>query len=307
MRLRCVLLALVLLAGGCGEERAEPSESGAPATDRPSVYVVNYPLQYFAERMGGELVEVHFPAPRDVDPAYWSPDPDTIAGYQSADVILLNGAGYARWVNHASLPRTRMVYTSAGFAEDYIDVEQTVTHTHGPGAEHSHRGTAFTTWLKPTLAIQQAEAVRDALTGLRPEHEETFRFAMSRLEAQLMSVDDRLSAAAQKLAGRPVIFSHPVYQYLIAGYRLNARSVHWEPDQMPDETQWEELRELLGNHPAKLMIWEAQPLAATRERLEEIGIASVVFDPCAHVCEGGYVKVMQQNAEALEAAISPPP
>ena len=162
MRLRCVLLGSALLAVGCAEDRTEHSEPSAPTTSRLSVYVVNYPLQYFAERMGGELVEVHFPAPRDVDPAYWSPDPDTIAGYQSADVILLNGAGYARWVNHASLPRTRMVYTSAGFAEDYIDVEQTVTHTHGPGAEHSHRGTAFTTWLKPTLAIQQADRRRAA-------------------------------------------------------------------------------------------------------------------------------------------------
>jgi hypothetical protein len=39
-----------------------------------NVYVVNYPLKYFAERIGGEHVKVEFPAPADVDPAYWNPD-----------------------------------------------------------------------------------------------------------------------------------------------------------------------------------------------------------------------------------------
>ncbi len=85
------------------------------AAEKITVYVVNYPLQYFAERIGGEHVKVVFPAPANVDPAYWMPDVKTISDYQQADLILLNGAGYAKWVNKVSLPRLRMVNTSAGF------------------------------------------------------------------------------------------------------------------------------------------------------------------------------------------------
>ncbi|RLA05886.1 MAG: zinc ABC transporter substrate-binding protein, partial [Gammaproteobacteria bacterium] len=59
---------------------------------------VNYPLAYFAERIGGEQVEVGFPVPADVDPAFWSPAADAVAAYQAADVIILNGATYAKWV-----------------------------------------------------------------------------------------------------------------------------------------------------------------------------------------------------------------
>ena len=73
------------------------------AAEKLTVYVVNYPLQFFAERIGGEHVNVVFPAPADVDPAYWMPDTPTIAAYQQADLILLNGAGYARWVNKVML------------------------------------------------------------------------------------------------------------------------------------------------------------------------------------------------------------
>ncbi len=80
------------------------SPGAPPPNERVSLYTVNYPLQYFAQRIGGELVDVSFPAPRSVDPADWVPYIDTVAEYQQADVILLNGAGYARWLRRMSLP-----------------------------------------------------------------------------------------------------------------------------------------------------------------------------------------------------------
>ena len=50
-----------------------------------SIYTVNYPLQYFAQRIAGEYAKVVFPAPQGVDPAFWTPDPSAIAAYQDAD------------------------------------------------------------------------------------------------------------------------------------------------------------------------------------------------------------------------------
>jgi zinc transport system substrate-binding protein len=78
---------------------------------RLTVYVVNYPLQYFAERIAGEHATVVFPAPSEVDPAFWLPDPHTIAAYQRADLILLNGATYEKWLTKATLPYARRVDT----------------------------------------------------------------------------------------------------------------------------------------------------------------------------------------------------
>jgi zinc transport system substrate-binding protein len=70
---------------------------------------VNYPLKYFAERIGGDHVRVEFPAPADVDPAYWNPALAGISAFQKADLILLNGAGYAKWIAKVSLPRSKIV------------------------------------------------------------------------------------------------------------------------------------------------------------------------------------------------------
>ena len=69
----------------------------AVAADGPlNVYVVNYPLKYFAERIGGPHVRVTLPVPAGEDPVYWTPTIAEITAYQQADLILLNGAGYAK-------------------------------------------------------------------------------------------------------------------------------------------------------------------------------------------------------------------
>ena len=40
----------------------------------------------------GDLIDVTYPGPADEDPAFWQPGAEEIAAYQSADLILLNGA-----------------------------------------------------------------------------------------------------------------------------------------------------------------------------------------------------------------------
>ena len=55
-------------------------------TSKLTVYVVNYPLKYFAERIAGEHARVVFPAPRDVDPAFWNPDTETVAADAPSEI-----------------------------------------------------------------------------------------------------------------------------------------------------------------------------------------------------------------------------
>lgn len=145
------------------------------ADDKLTVYVVNYPLKYFAERIAGEHATVVLPAPPDVDPAFWMPDTNTIAAYQRADLILLNGAHYAHWLNKVSLPSFRLVDTSSNFQDRYIPVAHRMTHTHGPTGKHTHTDVAFTTWLDFDLAVQHAKAIADALSRQRPELSEMFQ------------------------------------------------------------------------------------------------------------------------------------
>jgi len=283
------LLALSMLAQAVGAE-----------SDDLSVYAVNYPLAYFAERVAGTHADVVLPVPPGVDPAYWTPDVATIARIQEADLLLLNGAHYAKWLQWVSLRISRTVDTTAKFRDRYLPLQDSLTHSHGPAGEHAHGGTAFTTWLDFQQAALQASAIAEALGRKRPALRSTFQKNYGALAKDLAALDTELKAA---VSTRPLLASHPVYQYLARRYGLNLKSVHWEPDSIPNDAQWSELESLLASHPAEWMIWEGVPDPETERRLRQMGIRSLVFDPCANrPDEGDFLTVMRRNVDDLAAA-----
>ena len=295
-------LATALMLAACSETAISPEFTG-DRDERLVVYAVNYPLAWLAERIGGEFVAVVLPSPADVDPAFWSPDAETVAAYQRADLIVLNGAGYARWVSRAALPRSRMVDTSAAFADRWISIDDASTHGHGPEGEHTHQGWAHATWLDPTLAVEQGRAITEALVSALPEDEAAIRARFEQVTGELTALDSRLVAAAKRLDGVPLLFSHPSYQDLVARYHLDARALHWEPDVNPSESEWVAFEVLLVEHPARVLFWEAEPLPQTAARLEALGVKSLVYDPCADAPEkGDFLSVAGANAQALEEA-----
>jgi len=298
-----LLLMSMILACTPESSRESASTSETARSGILNIYTVNYPLAYMAQRIVGSTGDVSFPAPPDVDPATWSPGPETIIDYQQADLILLNGAGYAAWVANASLPRSRLVDTTAGIADRLIPIESSVTHSHGPTGDHSHSGTAFTTWLDLEIAIEQARPVLDALVRTRPEHEAEFRQAFTDLEAEFRDIDTKLAAAIKRLDSQPVLFSHPVYQYFARRYEVNGYAVHWEPNELPEDALWVQLKAVLQEHPAKIMIWEDDPLPETRRRLVKLGIESVVLQPGGNKPpEGDLLDLLQKGIAALEGA-----
>ncbi len=271
------------------------------AEAKPRVAVANYPLKYFVERLAPEQVEILYPVPADEDPAFWKPTDRQIASYQGADLILMNGATYSKWAEKATLPRARQVDTSASFKKQFIVIANATTHSHGPGGEHSHAGTAFTTWIDFQQAIAQAEAVRNALTKKLPAAKNEIESRFSTLRGELEGLDARLLAVGKKLGQQPLVASHPVYHYFARRYGLNLKNVLWEPEEVPTDAQMAELQKLLASHPAKWMIWEGEPAKASVEKIKSLGLQSTVFDPCGNTPDkGNWLSVMQTNVANLE-------
>ncbi|MDJ0858828.1 MAG: metal ABC transporter substrate-binding protein, partial [Dinoroseobacter sp.] len=250
------------------------------AQDRPTVVAVNYALSYFAERLGGSDIEVVFPVPDGVDPSFWRPGISDISTMQNADLILLNGAGFATWTAKASLPRSRILDTSRGFEDRFITTE-TVTHSHGEGGEHSHTGTASFTWLDQELAILQAAAIAEALAQRGLAEPATVETRMAALTEDLTALD----AAAERLRplaeGKVLIATHPRYQYLARAYDLDIRSLDWEAGAAPDKDQLADLEALVKDSGALVLLWEAQPTDEARAAIRELGLADVVFPTLA--------------------------
>jgi zinc transport system substrate-binding protein len=240
------------------------------------------------------------PVPPGVDPPFWRPRIQDIAAMQQADLIFLNGANLEKWLTQATLPRLKLVDTSAGFRDRFITIENAVTHSHGPEGAHSHSGIAYTTWLDFDLASRQAEAVARAMALKRPAQQRDINEKLAGLTNDLEALDKELKVLTATKPDLPLMGSHPVYQYLARRYGLKLRAVHWEPDTMPAETEWAELKRTLAVHKAHWMLWEAQPTTEIAARLNTLGVQSVVYDPCgSRPGTGDFMTVMRANLDNM--------
>jgi len=290
-----LLIIFLLLSCGAGQHSNENRKD-----EKPVVAAVNYPLLYFAERIGGDYIQLEFPIPADVDPAYWIPDVEAINIYQSAEIILANGTNYAKWMNNVSLPSSKIIYTSRSAQEKYIVLKGVSTHSHGPEGEHEHAGYAFTTWLDFEMAIVQAKVIKEILTHKMPENEEIFENNFKALRENLTSFHEQMVQLGMNLNNQDIIGSHPVYQYLSKAYGLKIHSVHFEPNEMPTNDQWTYLDHLLDHSPSKIMLWEDQPIEEVETMLNERGLKVVVFNPCGNKPESGnFIEIMDLNIKSL--------
>jgi len=273
------------------------------AQNAPSVAAVNYPLAYFAERLLGAGSQVIFPVPADTDPSFWRPGIADIAAMQAADVIALNGAGFASWTTKVSLPRSRLVNTSSGFEDQFIRTE-TITHSHGDGGSHSHTGTANYLWLDFSLATQQAEALAAMITRRLPDQASAVEQNLEALRADLAALGEAAQSAVAQDDVK-AIASHPRYQYFARAYGMEIASLEWDAAAEVTEEQWQELSAEIAETGATLFIWEAAPSDAALARVRDMGLKSVVFPPLANRPEAGdFLSEMRTAIAALSGAIT---
>ncbi|MCL4222504.1 MAG: zinc ABC transporter substrate-binding protein [Phycisphaerales bacterium] len=305
MTLRMVLTiaAMLACAVGCRKE--------APVTSAPSprggVLTTFYPTTYFASRIAGGLVPVECPLPAGEDPATWEPGSAAMRQYQSASLVVINGASFEEWVPRAPLPRSRVVDTTAAVQGQLLRYEHAVTHSHGMAGKHSHEGIDGHTWLDPIMAIAQAEAIRDAMIAEFPGHADAFRSNAQALIADLRSLDIELRAMSEAMQDVTVICSHPAYNYLGKRYGWNLVIAVLDPesDLTPDDVH--ELEHAAEGANLCVVLWES-PTSQANERLirESIGAVSVLYSPCEQTPESGdFLTVMQTNIERLRGAIQP--
>ena len=201
------------------------------------------------------------------------------------------------------MPPSKLVNTTFEVSDQFIRIEDAISHQHGPSGEHAHDGIAFTTWLDLRIAVEQARAVKDALVKSLPNQRTEIESNFEALQKELMALDTKIEGIVSTHRERPLVVSHPVYQYFTRRFGLNVKSVHWEPDVVPNEESWSEFETLLESHPAKWMIWEDEPTNAASEKLAAIGIKSVVYKPAGNrPAEGDFLNAMRENIEQLKLA-----
>jgi zinc transport system substrate-binding protein len=295
---------MLIAAAVFGCANTEPAQQPT----KPEISTTFYPTTYMTKRIAGNLATITCPLPTDEDPITWMPDSATIAAYQQADLVIVNGADFEKWVAKVSLPPSRIVNTAAPLADSFVRFKTAISHSHGPAGRHDHTGIDGHTWLDPQNAKIQAAEIRNALIKLLPDHADKLNTNYAALAADLDALDASLAQLAKQLKDRSPLASHPAYNYLARRYEWNITNLDLDPEvELSDETiaNMRKQIEQIAPRP-KVILWEQQPIAAVIGRLEnDLGLASVVFSPCEQApAKGDYLSAMHDNIKRLQAALS---
>lgn len=161
---------------------------------------------------------------------------------------------------------------------------------------------AVSAWLPRPIECGLRPAISVARDGSRPEDASEFESNCTTLQDELSELDSSMHENAKQNGNKPLVASHPVYQYLARRYNLGIRAVHWEPEVVPDDKATADLKQLLADHPANSMIWEGEPDPRSVELLETMGLGNVVFDPCGNAPgEGDWLTEMKRNVDRMKA------
>lgn len=276
--------------------------------EKPLVMTTFHPTTYFVERIGKDLVDVSCPLPEDADPAFWQPSREVIASYQEADLVIVNGADFEKWLATASLRASRVIDVSKPFADSFLRIQGVVTHSHGAAGEHSHEGIDGHTWLDPENARVQAKVIEEALTKLLKVDGLATKAIASRhaaLDADLAALDAGFRALGKQRGGS-LYASHPAYNYLARRYGWSVINLDLDPSEMPSDAKFAALSFGLGERPGKFLLWEARPKQEIVDRMKsELGLESIVVEPGENVSTEDHAKgidyltIQRRNLEAL--------
>jgi len=302
--MRRTLLMLGLLAG-CNDTEAVTAGS----TDRPVVYTTMYPVTWLTERLAGGALDVVCPVPEDADAIFWEPPRDVLAAYRAADLVVANGAGFAQWLERASLPESRLVRAADGLTSELLHFEET-THSHGPAGDHTHAGIDGHTWVDPVNAKEQARAIAAALSLRFADELPELEADLARLESDL----DRLLEAWRELVPRlrevRLLCSHPAYDYLWRRLGLTATNLDLDPEALFTERARAAVTAALASDRRNVLIWESAPLPATRTALAaELDVVSVTVSPvevlpaAARAAGNDYLSIQLVQIARLGAAL----
>lgn len=247
IRLRLAGLLCLAIAGalwtGCpqGEEPAVPPIQIAEASEQVVAVVSIEPQGWLVRRIGGERVHLATMVPPGQSPHSYEPSPGQLAQVARAQIYFAVGTGVEFEEAHLGTlreqaPAMQVVELGAGIplrpwgetgSDDHAGHDHDHDHDRASGNDHGAVEDPHV-WLSPAHLGTMAEAVRDGLVGVDPDHADGYRSRTGEVLAQLEQLDLEMKTLLEPLSGRSFLVVHPSWGYFADAYGLTQLAVETE-------------------------------------------------------------------------------
>jgi zinc transport system substrate-binding protein len=298
--LSTISLVLLLSVTGCGAGRA--GHDG-----RLPVVAAFYPLQFLAERIGGDRVTVTNLIKPGAEPHDLELRPRQVAQLADAKLVL-QLAGFQPALDEA---------VTAEAKKHTLDVAGVTPLQPAPSGAGTSEGNEETTrnlgldphvWLDPVRFAAIGDAVADRLVRIDPDNAPGYRSRAAVLHADLAALDADFAHGLATCARHEIVTSHGAFGYLAARYRLAQIPISGlSPEEEPTPQHIAAVADLARRDGVTTIFFEtlvSPKIAATLAR--EIGARAEVLDPIEGLeasSTDDYLSVMRANLGKLRQAL----
>ena len=341
-----ILMSKRILAAACAAATAlalsactSTASSGDSSSKDGSLTVMAsfYPLQYLAEKIGGEHVSVTSLTPEGAEPHDLELSPKMVDSLSSADAVIYL-AGFQSAVDEAieqQAPKTVIDVSSAADlieagtdanqnhpaeeeATDETQSGETDAHDHDheghdheghdhAGHDHHHDMSADPHfWLDPVRMAKAATLVGDKLAEADSAHADTYKANAKALAEELTTLGDTLVTKTSKCQVKTFVTAHTAFGYLADRTGLTQVGISGlDPESSPSPARLAEIGQIAKEQGVTTIFTEALIDPKVAQTLaDDLGITTAVLDPIESQTDASkdYAAVMQANIDALTKA-----
>ncbi|TFV47829.1 metal ABC transporter substrate-binding protein [Blastococcus sp. TF02A-35] len=302
--------AAAVLTAGCGGGSGDDA-----ATDGLTVVAGFYPLEWAAERVGGDRASVSSLTPAGAEAHDLELAPRDVAAIGEAD-LLVYLEGFQPALDEAAGSEAGDAAWNAGDAADLVEgdhhghaeekhaeeehAEDEHGHDHGDEAVDPHF------WLDPTRLAAVGDALAERFTELDPDGAAAYEENAAALRADLEELDAEMEAGLATCAVDTLVTSHEAFGYLAERYGLEVVGISGlSPSQEPSPAQQAEIADLVRDRGITTVYSETLVDPAVAETVaEEAGARVAVLDPIEGLTDESagedYLQVMRANLATLQ-------
>ncbi|WP_436736771.1 metal ABC transporter substrate-binding protein [Streptomyces sp. BBFR102] len=290
------------------------ADSGGSADGKLAVTASFYPLEFLAEQIGGDHVDVTTLTGPGVEPHDLDITPRQTGQMSETDVLLylrglqpavdkaVDQAGVRNTVDAGELTTLEVHSSSSGDGHDHAEEE-------GDGHDHGDSGRDPHVWLDPVRYAQIAEGVGAALQKADPDHAADYRKNTEALTGKLKKLDQDFREGLRNTGSKTFITTHSAFGYLAERYGLDQESIAGvDPESEPSPARMRELQKIAAEENVTTVFFEALASDRTATILaEDTGLRTGVLDPLEGITKQSkgddYLEVMRSNLAALQKAL----
>lgn len=329
-----------ILAAACAAATAltlsacmSPSTSGGSSSKDGKLTVMAsfYPLQYLAEKIGGEHVSVSSLTPDGAEPHDLELSPKMVDSLSSADAVVYL-AGFQSAVDEAieqQAPKTVIDVSPAAElidagtdanhpsedeeeATDEAQSGQTEAHDHEAhdheGHDHHHDMSADPHfWLDPTRMANAATLVGDKLAEADSAHADVYKANAKALAEELNTLSDTLVTKTSNCKVKTFVTAHTAFGYLADRTGLTQVGISGlDPESSPSPARLAEIAQIAKEQGVTTVFTEALIDPKVAQTLaDDLGITTAVLDPIESQTDASkdYAATMNSNIDALTKAL----